>query len=117
MQECDFNKKFGETYLRVVYQGTLRIASCVSCCKRWYFTFNGQECKVPMAIDGLVYHRKDMNIHRVSTIEGYCGKVGVGPVKVEFHIGDCAGYSGGDGYTSWNSVSRIVIEEVPPPVQ
>ena len=38
-------------------------------------------------------------------------------VKVEFHIQDCAGYSGGDGYTSWNSVSRIVIGEVPPPVQ
>ena len=31
-------------------------------------------------------------------------------------VGDCVGKkSGSDAYTGWNSVTRIVIEEVPPP--
>ncbi len=32
-----------------------------------------------------------------------------------FWIGKCVGVSLGDGYTDWLSMSRIVIEEVPPP--
>ena len=32
-----------------------------------------------------------------------------------FWIGKCESHSLGDGNTGWNSMSRIVIEEVPPP--
>ncbi|CAH3041881.1 unnamed protein product [Pocillopora meandrina] len=50
---------------------------CLNCCKRWYFTFNGMECKGPLAIDGLhhihVHHGKtDYNVHKVTHIAGYC---------------------------------------------
>ena len=38
-----------------------------------------------------------------------------GHVRVGFWIGKCQGTNLGDGSTGWNSMSRIVIEEVPPP--
>ena len=44
LQNCVFNKKHDNTSLRVFYGGTLRIYNCNSCCKRWYFTFDGAEC-------------------------------------------------------------------------
>ena len=43
MQECNFNKTDGGTTLHVVYAGNLRV-EWASCCSRWYFTFNDQEC-------------------------------------------------------------------------
>ena len=106
-----------DTHLRVMYQGNIRIRKCTVCCKRWYFTFNGQECSGPLPIDGILYQNLDINIHRSTTIEGFCSGVAAGSVNVQFHVGDCHGYPGGaaDAYTSWNSVSRIVIEEVEPP--
>ena len=111
-------KKYDHTSLRVFYGGTLRIYNCNSCCKRWYFTFDGAECKNPMAIDGVFYMWKGagtQNIHRHRHIEGYCHKVPKGHVRVGFWVGNCAGYGNADAYSGWNSVSRIVIEEVPPP--
>ena len=36
-----------------------------------------------------------------------------GQVRVGFWIGNCASYGNADGYTGWNSVSRIFVEEVP----
>ena len=55
------------------------------------------------------------NIHRHRHIEGYCDKVLKGHVRVGFWVGNCPSYGNADAYTGWNSVSRIVIEEVPPP--
>ena len=89
------------------------------CCKRWYFTFNGAECNSPSAIDGVLYMvhgdgtKKDPHRHR--HIEGYCNGIPKGSVRVGFWVGDCKGYGNADAWTGWNSVSRIVIEEVPPP--
>ena len=116
-QECTFDKLDASTYLHVAYHGALRIWGCNDCCRRWFFTFNGAECTVPAAVDGLVFHARNNNIHRVATVEGYCGGVGSGRVRVEFHVGNCRGCSGGDAQTGWNTVSRIVIQEVPAPVQ
>ena len=93
----------------------LRIASCDNCCKRWYFTFNGAECSAPLPIDGIVYMRKGGNkdLHRVRHIEGHCNNIHKGKVRVGFWIGNCASYGNANGYTGWNSVSRIFVEEVP----
>jgi len=105
----------------VEYNGDLWIAFCLDCCKRWYFTFNGTECNGPLAIDGLVHiasnHGKtDTNIHRVHHIAGYCQGISAGTVRVGINVGDCVGKkSGSDAYTGWNSVMRIMIEEVPAP--
>ncbi len=49
------------------------------------------------------------------SIEGYCENLSQGTVRVELWVGKCSGFSTqGDAYTGWNSVSRIMIEEVPP---
>ena len=114
-QECLFTKNFSETALRVVWVGALRITGCVNCCKRWYFTFNGAECSGPLPIDGVIYLSvKNENPHRVRQIEGHCNNIHQGRVRVGFSVGNCVGYSGRvDAYTGWNSVSRIIIEEVP----
>ena len=104
----------------MAYAGTLRVYcdSSSACCSRWFFTFNDQECTGPMEIDGIVY--KDFtrdNPHRHRQIEGYCENIPAGEIRVGFHIGQCSGYSLGDGSTGWNSVSRIMIAEVPPAQQ
>ena len=55
------------------------------------------------------------NLHRHRHIEGYCSQVRKGHVRVGFWVGNCASYGNADAHTGWKSVSRIVIEEVPPP--
>ena len=119
LQECLFNKLSDKTGLRVFWNGDLRIHNCHDCCRRWYFTFNGAECSAPEAIDGVVYMRHGdggkKNLHRVRQIEGVCEKVAKGNVRVGFWVGNCVGYGSADAWTGWNSVSRIYVEEVPPP--
>jgi len=118
-QECIFKKTSDNTGLRVFWNGALRIANCHNCCRRWYFTFNGAEWSATAAIDGLVYMvhgtswKKDL--HRVRQIEGVCEKVHKGTVRVGFWVGSCAGEKLADAYTGWKSVSRIYVEEIPPP--
>ena len=71
-----------------------------------------------MTIQGVVYlGNVNDNPHRHRQIEGYCENIPAGAVKVGFQIGQCAGYSVADGYTGWNSVSRIMIAEVSPAQQ
>ena len=53
------------------------------------------ECKDPAPIDGSLYQGIDVNIHRATNIEGYCGRIAAGKVKVGFSIGNC-----GDGASS-----------------
>ena len=70
-----------------------------------------------MAIDGVFYMSngatQDLIRHR--HIEGYCNQVPKGHVRVGFWVGNCEGYGDADAYSGYKSVSRIVIEEVPPP--
>ena len=73
-----------------------------------------------MAIDGVFYMSKgagaqSQNLHRHRHIEGYCNQVPKGHVRVGFWVGNCASYGNADAKSGWKSVSRIVIEEVPPP--
>ena len=106
-----------KTSLRVFYSGALRIYGCSGCCKRWFFTFNGAECSGPMPIDGVVYMNSASGEEplRVRHIEGYCENIPKGGVRVGFNVGNCAGYGNVDAHSGWNSVSRIVVEEVPAP--
>ena len=115
LQDCVFTKNFSDTALHVYWTGALRIHNCNSCCKRWYFTFNGAECSAPLPIDGIVYMQTGSNkdLHRVRHIEGHCNNIHKGKVRVGFWIGNCASYGNADGATGWNSVSRIFVEEVP----
>ena len=55
------------------------------------------------------------NLHRHRSFEGYCENIPQGTVKVELWVGLCGGGYLGDAYTEWESVSRIMIEEVSRP--
>jgi len=57
------------------------------------------------------------DLHRPRHIEGVCENVAKGIVRVGLWVGDCVGYGSADAYTCWNSVSRIYVEEIPPPQQ
>lgn len=63
----------------------------------------------------------DLHILRQSHISGVCRMAGgenitSGPALVQFSLMDCPGFGGFvyDAYTGWNSVSRIVVEEIIP---
>lgn len=112
ISECSFVKKKSNTHLKVVYQGNQRVYTA-GACNRWFFTFNGLECSMP--IDTAVYTGAVWNIFRAATIEGYCGGVPRGAVTVALNVGACSGHTRGNAYTGWNSASRIIIEEVEPP--
>ncbi|CAH3132538.1 unnamed protein product, partial [Porites lobata] len=54
------------------------------------------------------------NNHRPGFIEGYCNNIHKGKIQVGINIRNCVGYGNSNGYTGWNSVSRLIIEKVPP---
>ena len=117
LQDCVFSKNFSDTSLHVYSTGALRIYKCTTCCRRWYFTFNGAECSSPLPIDGIVYmwQGNGQDLHRVRNIEGHCNNIHKGRVRVGFWVGDCAHGAKADALTGWQSVSRIFVEEVPKP--
>ena len=87
-------------------------------CNRWYFKFNGNECSGPMTIDAAVFNNwpsGNPNLLHHRSFEGYCENIPQGAVRVELWVGKCSGYTLGSAYTGWNSVSRIMIEEVSRP--
>ncbi|KAL9974778.1 hypothetical protein ACROYT_G011861 [Oculina patagonica] len=104
--ECSFDKDWSETHLHVEYKGNMKVLT-ESACNRWFFTINGVECSAP--VDTTVYSQGK------TIFEGYCSGINKGPVKVELNVGSCTGYTRGDVHTGWNSVSRIIVEEVEPP--
>ncbi|XP_022806865.1 collagen triple helix repeat-containing protein 1-like [Stylophora pistillata] len=116
IKECSFNKLYQNTALKVSYQGNIRLRNSNYKCSRWYFKFNGNECSGPLPVDSVLYtlYSSTPNILRPHFFEGFCENLPRGTIRVELWIGKCSGYSPGNAYTGWNSVSRIMIEEVPP---
>ena len=119
LQECTFNKLTSDTSLKVSFQGNLRVNGNAKC-NRWYFKFNGNECSGPMTIEALVYNRwssGNTNIDQLHhrSFEGYCENIPQGAVRVELWVGKCNSNTLGNAYTGWNSVSRIITEEVSRP--
>ncbi|KAI8496739.1 Collagen triple helix repeat-containing protein 1 [Branchiostoma belcheri] len=114
MITCAFNKASPTSALRLTWNGSLRVMHTSASCARWFFTLNGAECGNPAPIDGIMYtNGNNIDIHRVSTIDGLCEDLPAGPVTVALNVGACADRRGTpDAYTGWNSHSRIIIEEV-----
>ncbi|XP_072459428.1 collagen triple helix repeat-containing protein 1 [Notamacropus eugenii] len=118
--ECTFTKMRSSSALRVLFSGSLRLKCRSACCQRWYFTFNGAECSGPLPIEAIIYldqgspeMNSTINIHRTSSVEGLCEGISAGLVDIAVWVGTCADYPKGDASTGWNSVSRIIIEELP----
>ena len=69
-----------------------------------------------MTIEALVYNywpSGNPQLYHHRSFEGYCEKIPQGTVRVELWVGSCPnGNTLGDVYTGWDSVSRIMIEEV-----
>ena len=100
--------------LKVSFQGNILVYGDNKC-NRWYFKFNGNECSGPMTIEAAVYNNwspGNPTLHHHRSFEGYCENIPQGAVRVELWAGKCSGYTLGNAYTGWNSVSRIMIEEV-----
>ena len=84
-------------------------------CNRCFFKFNGNECSAPMTIEAVVYNNwssGNPNLLHHRSFEGYCENISQGAVRVELWVGHCSGQTLGGAATGWNSVSRIMIEEV-----
>ena len=117
-QDCAFNKLKSDTALKVSFQGVMRVLGN-SKCNRWYFKFNGNECNGPMTIEAVVYNSwpsGNPNLLHHRSFEGYCENIPQGAVRVELWVGQCSGgYTLGSANTGWNSVSRMMIEEVSRP--
>ena len=115
-----FKKNSSETYLWVMVSSDMRLANCDNCCRRWFVTFDGQEC-APVPIDGLVYIKfgagnREKNLHRPRVITGHCKISKSGQVNVAFNVGNCQGDSRfADALTGFKSSTRIYIEEVGEP--
>ena len=105
-----------DTAIKVSFQGNMAVRGTSGKCNPWFFKFNGNECSGPMTIEAVVYnHWPSGNpylLHHRS-FEGYCENIPQGRVTVELWVGQCPTEPLGDAYTGWNSVSRIMIEEVP----
>ena len=119
VQECSFTKLQCDSALKVSFQGNTRVNGAGNKCNRWYFKFNNKECSGPMTIEAVVYSKwpsgKPNLLHHRS-FEGYCENIPGGKITVELWVGQCdGGYTLGEATTGWNSVSRIMIEEVPRP--
>ena len=100
----------------MAYGRTLRI-NCAVCCSRCFINFYDQECTGPMTIDAVYYTHANNDIHRHRQIEGYCENIPAGDVRVGFYVGKCSSYGVTDAYSVWNSVSQIMIAEMPPAQQ
>uniref|UniRef100_G3NME4 Collagen triple helix repeat containing 1 n=1 Tax=Gasterosteus aculeatus aculeatus TaxID=481459 RepID=G3NME4_GASAC len=118
--DCTFTKLRSDSSLRVLFSGSLRLKCKNACCQRWYFTFNGAECTGPLPVESIIYLdqgspelNSTINIHRTSSVEGLCDGVKAGLVDVAVWVGTCSDYPRGDASTGWNSVSRIIVEELP----
>lgn len=76
-------------------------------------------------IDAVLFQSTNYHILRPSTVSGSCRAIGTltnsavleaGSKRIQFSVQDCPGFAGFvyDAYTGFNSVSRILIEELMP---
>ena len=129
IQTCSYIKRSENTSLKISWDGNVAVIGCQRCCMRWYITIDGEECLNPGPIDvalvqDLTGFPYTYDLFRPASVFGIChpGRVqlGTGEHIVELHVDYCEDVSGmtippnpSDTITGLNSVSRIVIEEIP----
>lgn len=118
---CNISLSRTDTLIRMTWDGNMRITRCQSCCMRWLFFLDGQDCTDPGPVDALLYQASNYHILRPSYFSGICRQAGTRPLAGGYHIvqlrvQDCPGFRGSvvDAYTGFNSISRILVEEVLP---
>ena len=132
IQSCSYEKLNTDTVLKVSWDGSAALINCTLCCMRWYLTIDNMECSDPGPIDAAYVQdlsdtviSAENNLHRPTTVAGICNQAGGAPLEagdrlVELHVGLCQDTQGtgtvpepSSTITGYNSVSRIVIEEIP----
>lgn len=82
----------------------------------------GFHCFTAGPIDAVIYQSGNYHLLRQSTVSGSCKATGLlaspqllsaGTKRIQFSVRECASFVY-DAYTGWNSVSRILIEELTP---
>jgi len=69
-------KQSDDTWLRLTWDGNMRIARCTVCCMKWYFTVDGFHCTSPGPVDTIVYQAGNYLIVRHSHFTGMCEQAG-----------------------------------------
>jgi len=75
-QECSIVKQRDDTWLRLTWDGNMRVARCTVCCMNWYLTVDGFQCSSPGPVDVLVYQAGNYLIVRHSHFTGMCEQAG-----------------------------------------
>lgn len=113
-QECVFNKQSESTVLHVTFEGSMRVGFCNSCCKRWFFAFDGLECQtanIEARLQGIkVFAGME---YRHVRLEGYCA-LPAGEVAVELWVEDCVGHQRAPKvpFIRVDLNPRVIVEEI-----
>lgn len=103
-----------DSVLHVIYEGSMRVGFCTTCCKRWFFTFDHQDCKqgrIETKLSGTKLYSGPS--YRHGRLDGYCA-VAPGRISVELWVEDCPGHQRAMKASIANveTISRIIIEEI-----
>ena len=113
-QECLFDKRTQRSVLHVIFEGSMRVGFCNTCCKRWFFAFDGTECQ-NSNIEARLKGSKSFSgmEYRHVRLEGYCAH-SAGQVSVELWVEDCTGHRRASTipFTLVNVNPRITVEEM-----
>lgn len=114
LQECVFTKQSNLSFLHVIFEGSMRVGFCNSCCKRWFFAFNDVEC-ANANIEARLRGTKEFAgmEYRHVRLEGYCA-VPAGEVLVELWVQDCFGQQRAPEvpFVKVDLNPRVTVEEI-----
>ena len=98
----------------MAFEGSIRVGYCNSCCKRWFFAFDGIECRtanIEARLQGIkVFAGME---YRHVRLEGYCA-LPAGEVAVELWVEDCVGHQRAPKvpFVRVDLNPRVVVEEI-----
>lgn len=98
----------------MIFEGSMRVGFCTTCCKRWFFAFDGIECQ-DANIEARLQGSKSFAgmEYRHVRLEGYCARP-AGKVSVELWVEDCFGHLRAPNvpFVRVDLNPRITVEEI-----
>lgn len=114
LKECLFNKINQRSVLHVIFEGSMRVGFCTTCCKRWFFAFDGIECQ-DASIEARLQGNKAFPgmEYRHVRLDGYCARP-AGQVSVELWVENCFGHrrSSQVPFVRVDMNPRMTVEEI-----
>ena len=106
-----YTKKQADSLLRLIFSSNMRTNGGAGSCCQWNLRVNGSSCSPE--VNGNVYINPGGNYHQHHTFNGICSGVAAGTVTVEPWVETCPGYGNHDCYTGWESMTALIVEEIP----